>query len=196
MNAEVISGQTEPVGVPPSGRIGRIADVWLRRVANVFSGLAGVGILIMVLATVFDVIARSQFGGSLPGVVEYSEVALVVVTMLGMMGAQINRRHVQTPMLTNRLKGRTQHVVRLIGMILALLILAWIVKETADVALHSIATGEYRFGASKVPVWPARLSIPIGLFALLIVLARDTWHVFQDLVKGTSSRPAAFESTL
>lgn len=50
------------------------------------------------------------------------------------------------------------------------IVVGWMVLVTADRALASFEVREFRFGLVRVPVWPARIAIAVGLAAYLLEL--------------------------
>lgn len=62
--------------------------------------------------------------------------------------------------------------------------------ETLQVGLDSTRAGEYRFGLVRVPVWPARLFVPLGLAGLTVVLVMRAIHAAKTIVSRTPARQA------
>ncbi len=140
------------------------------RVAVVLGSIAGLGIVIMMIGTVLDVARRETTGKSIAGVNEFTEVLLVVVVFIGAMGAQTSGTQISTPVVTNRLPARVGHFVRAIAGIVGALIALWAAWETTKTGIASWEAKEFRFGLAHIPVWPAKLIIPIGLYALALAL--------------------------
>ncbi len=141
-----------------------------RAINRALAWIAGIGIALLMLPTVVDVTYRKLFGPSIPGLLEYGEVGLVVVVFLGMAHAMETGTHVYTPILTSRLPGRVSGALRLAGLVPVWVLVALMVVGTARLALESIEIGEYTFGLAAVPIWPAKVAIPIGLAAMLVEL--------------------------
>ncbi|CAN5250202.1 hypothetical protein BH09ACT10_BH09ACT10_30870 [soil metagenome] len=167
-----------------------------RRLAATLSGLAGVGIVLMVVLTLVDVGRRAAFDKSISGVIEITEVGLVAVVFLGLMGAQLNDRLIRTPVVTNRLPGRVAHLVRAIALVLSVLLLVWVIYETTLVAINSVERREYRGGLTEVPIWPARILIPIGLTGLALALLVDSIKMIANFVTNAQPEIVEYESNL
>jgi TRAP-type mannitol/chloroaromatic compound transport system permease small subunit len=58
----------------------------------------------------------------------------------------------------------------MLGLVPAALFVSWAAWLTAMEGLASMERGEFRFGIVAVPVWPAKLVIPIGLAGLAVAL--------------------------
>lgn len=155
------------------------------KAGDVVAGLGGVVIGCLMLLTVLNVFLRATGGGSVPGIIEVTEVALVAVVYLGMTPAETDRVHVRTPILVGRLHGMRRRVAKVAGMALAAALTGFVTWATLRAGLASFASGEYRFGLLSVPVWPAKLLVPVGMagltFALLARLVR--------IVRGLPDQP-------
>lgn len=133
--------------------------------------VAGGAILLLMFATVLDVVSRKAGGGGLAGVVEWTEVLLVVVVYAAMMGAELSGAHIRgMSFLTDRQRSVVAPLARSLGSLLATAVLVWAVVMTGDDAWASIELGEYRMGLVQVPIWPAKLAIPIGLAGFAAVM--------------------------
>jgi TRAP-type C4-dicarboxylate transport system permease small subunit len=132
--------------------------------------VAGLGIVGLMLLTVADVALRKLAGRGIPGTLEISEVALVAVVFAALMAAEVNNVHVRTPILVERLSGRVANLAKMLGLVPAALFVSWAAWLTAMEGLASMERGEFRFGIVAVPVWPAKLVIPIGLAGLAVAL--------------------------
>lgn len=168
----VDSGAVDTPG--PGEPMPRRSTVWSRVVqatASTLALLAGLGIVCLMLLTVVDVGLRKFVGRGVPGALEISEVALVAVVFAALMAAEVGNVHVRTPILVERLPHRAANLVKLLGLVPATVFVFWAAWLTAMEGLASAESGEFRFGVVAVPVWPAKLVIPIGLAGLALALA-------------------------
>lgn len=143
-------------------------DSTVRWISTIFAVCASLIISCIMLLTAADVVKRYITGSSIPGVTEFSEVFLVAAVFLGLAFAMRVGAHVGVDLLVARLPARASKTVQVVGMVIALIVLSWMTVETVGTAAHSIAINEFRYGLVKVPVWPAKLIIPIGLAALIL----------------------------
>lgn len=146
-------------------------DAVVRTISVVFAVCASTIIAIIMVLTSADVIKRFLTGSSIPGVTEFSEVFLVAAVYLGLAFALRVGAHIGVDIVIMRMKPRLSGIVQIVGMSIAIVILVWMTVETAGAAMQSISINEYRYGLIKVPVWPAKLIVPIGLSALILECA-------------------------
>lgn len=149
-------------------------DSVLRRAVHattqVLAFLAVLCIVIMLVAIVADVTRRSLAGKSVQGVVELGEVLMVVIVFLGLGYAERRGAHVSMTLLVRKLPSRSAAIINGLGLLLVVAVVGWMVYVTADRAIASFEVREYRFGLVRVPVWPARIAIAVGLAAYFLEL--------------------------
>jgi TRAP-type C4-dicarboxylate transport system permease small subunit len=154
----------------PARRSQNVVTRAVRGMSSALAFVAGLGIVGLMLLTVADVALRKFAGRGIPGTLEISEVALVAVVFAALMAAEVNNVHVRTPILVERLSDRVANLAKLLGLVPATLFVSWAAWLTAVEGLASTERGEFRFGIVAVPVWPAKLVIPIGLAGLAVAL--------------------------
>jgi TRAP-type C4-dicarboxylate transport system permease small subunit len=157
---------SEPQGVRSDSALRRV----VHSLTQILAFIAVFCIVGMMVAIVADVTRRTLAGESIPGVVELAEVAMVVIVFLGLGFAERRGAHVTMTLVVRRLPPRTAAIVNGLGLLLVVLVVGWMVWVTADRALDSFAAREYRFGLVRVPVWPARIAIAVGLAVYFLEL--------------------------
>ncbi|MGY1915588.1 TRAP transporter small permease [Blastococcus sp. HT6-30] len=175
-----------PIDGTPAERPGGPVRKVIHLIATTFGVIAALLIVGIMISTALDVLVRQITGSSIPGVVEYSEVLLAGLVFLGLAYAQRTGAHIGVDLVTERLPTRTAHVVRAVGLVVAIAVLLWMTYETAVVAVNSFQVGEFRFGLVPVPIWPIRIVIPLGLVALILELALST---YDEIVGARTGAP-------
>lgn len=156
----------------------------VQRLTRWFAVASAAMTLIVMTLTCADVFSRILTGGSVPGLLELGEVALVVLVYAGIAQAQQANVHVAVDVLTARLPVAVARTLIIIGLSFAALVVAWAVYATGVLAIDSVERQESRFGITAVPIWPARLLIPLGLLLLLAEIGID----IADVAAGRDSR--------
>lgn len=159
-------------------RIGHV----LRRAVRVLSlgsaVIAGIAVTFVMFAVVTDVLSRNIRGRSVPGLVEYTEVVLVVVVFLALAYTQTRREHVAVEAVVNRLRGWRFRAVRVAAVVVAVLVTILLAWATTRLALTSFASREVRMGIAAVPLWPGRIAVAYGFWLLaleLITSGFESW---------------------
>lgn len=134
--------------------------------------------LVLVLLVSFDVILRYIFVQSIPGVIEISQVLLTFTVFLVLGAVQERKDHVRIDFFIERMPIRirryweaTISVVSAVFFI-ALLIFCW------QAFTYSYAMKEYYGSAIRIPIYPARAAIFIGVGLLVLSLLKDLLELF------------------
>jgi TRAP-type C4-dicarboxylate transport system permease small subunit len=177
-------------GRPPPPLAGAAAV--LRRIVRLLAlgsaVIAGVALTFVMLAVVVDVVSRNTRGRSVPGLVEYVEIVLVVVVFLAFAYTQSRREHVAVEAVVNRLKGIRYRIVVLLAGVVAVLVILLLAWATTRLAITAFGRREFRLGLAQVPVWPARIAIAYAYVLLTLeymvtiieewVRERDETHLY------------------
>jgi TRAP-type C4-dicarboxylate transport system permease small subunit len=149
-----------------------------RRMASV----AGIAILLMMLAGAADVIATNLnligfASRPIPSTNEFMATMMVVAVFLGTSLAQQRRGHIQVTIgqvLSPRLGPWLEALRHLLhGFFYALIAgFGW------SVAWHATATGEFAAGLVDFPVWPARIALAFGASGMTLQCLVDAVGCF------------------
>lgn len=184
--------------VSRAATISRPAKSAVVAITTLLTRTGGVLLLVLMFLTVADVTSRALAGHSLPGVIEFTEVALVAVAFLGMAGAEMSGQHIRSALVVSRMGPRAAWTLRAIGIAIAMLTLAWLIWATMDSALASVQAREVRHGMTNIPVWPAKLAVGVGLAAFLAVMVVNSRRLVRGLVydyEDDDREPEGLEST-
>jgi len=129
--------------------------------------LSAIMTIVIMGLIVVNVISRRLGRGSIPGLLELSEVGLVFLVFCGIAYGLQTRTHVAVTLATSRMSAKMGRIAVAVGLVILIVVLAWALWATADMAIKSTIRGEARFGITHVPIWPARIMIPVGLFFTL-----------------------------
>jgi TRAP-type mannitol/chloroaromatic compound transport system permease small subunit len=140
----------------------------LEKVIHILGGVSATFILTIMALTTVDVIGRYIIGSPLKGNVEISEILFLSAVYLGLSYTHLFREHVGVDLLISHLSKRARLFLETIMLLLALLIYGVLAWRGAGAFWTSVETGEYRWGLISIPLWPARLMIPLGVSALCL----------------------------
>lgn len=152
----------------------------LSLVSRFLSDISAILILLLMGLVVADVFSRSTTGDGVAGLVEYSEVLLVVAVFLGVAYARQTDAHVSMDMVTTRLPRKISAALQAAGLVTSLICVGIVAWVSLDVALESFRSKEYRLGIERVPVWPGRGAIAIAWCLLFLELLRNLLHLVRE----------------
>lgn len=144
-------------------------DAYLRGQSAVLGVIAAGALVVLMLATVVDVIVRYIARASVPGMLEVAESALVTSVFLGLAWTSMQGGHVAVSIVTDRLEPALARWVAVVVWLLNAGLLAWLTYASVTRALQATSRDETRFGLVQWPVWPLRWVIAIGLALWLVV---------------------------
>ncbi len=147
------------------------SSIWsrgLEKVIHVLGTLAAVLIITIMILTTSDVIARYVIGSPLKGSVEISEILFLSAVYLGLSYTQLFREHVGVDLFISHLSSKPRLVLETIMLSLAFFTYGLLAWRGAGAFWTSLETGEYRWGLISIPLWPARLMIPLGVSILCL----------------------------
>ncbi|EYT51810.1 hypothetical protein H490_0114750 [Leucobacter sp. UCD-THU] len=148
---------------------GSAFDRWLKRCSAALGVIAAGALVVLMLATVIDVLVRWTTRASLPGMMEIAETALVASVFLGLAWTSIQGGHVAVTIVTDRLKPGLARAVSMLIWTLNAVILAWMTAALLARAVQSTSMSETRFGLVQWPIWPLRWIIAAGVLFWAIV---------------------------
>jgi len=141
---------------------------WLEKIIVVLGVIATVSIIILMILTTVDVVMRYIFGNPIKGAYEVSEMFFLTAVFLGLSYTQLFREHVNADLLVNRLSKHTNLILETIMLLLALFIYVLFSWKGMEAFWSSFMEGEYRWGLIRIPLWPARLMVPLGVSVLCL----------------------------
>ncbi len=143
------------------------------RILDVTCWIAGVIIVFVMLAVVYDVLARKFFGKPTTWVLDTSTLSLLIAAMLPSAWVLERKAHVNIELVTSKLSERNRTVLNLITYSLALLGCGVVVWQGIDVTYACYRDNEMLFRSLVFPkiwyIWVFALTF----FLLMIQLARD-----------------------
>lgn len=157
----------------------------MSRIAGVMTGLAGVGIVIMLVLVTADVVARAVFNVAIPGTDTIVASYLMVATIfLPLALLEILDENIAVDVLRDNVPDFVKDIFDIIAHLLAAYyyaLLGWLYWQ---VALDAFEVKEFVTGSWDVPIWPARTFMPLGLMVAALAAAVQLWAAVKALVTG------------
>lgn len=143
----------------------------LEAVATWMATIGGMTVALLMMLILADAFGR-KLGMPVPGALEFSEAAMVLVVFLPLMYVQMRGEHVFVGALTQKLPQRVQAFLDGMNALIGVGIFALLTWLATEKAWEAWLANEYRVAAVNVPIWPFRWLIPLGtgLLSLQLVL--------------------------
>lgn len=171
----VVAKREQPVGANLKN-----PTLWWQWPGQLLTWLGMAAVAAMLFHVVTEVVSRGLFNTPLRGTLEISSYwYLGGIAFIGMWLAFVHNEHISVDLVTARLKPGAQWVMYLFGAAVTFIFLALVFWFSIEAAFDAMAKGEY-IGADRVPVWPIRFMVPIGVGAFLISLVAQAIQVIRD----------------
>ena len=162
----------------------------IRRIDMICGIIAEMLVFLLMLLVTAEIIGRRVFGSPIPGQVEASILALVLILYLGLAYTQLEKGHIRVDVLVSRIKGWKRELAEVLSLFLSLIVSVLMLWATAKQAYISLVGREFISGIIAFPVWPGRCAVTFG-FALLsltlIIQMCNHLMAALRLMKGSNS---------
>ena len=138
---------------------------WYGVLENVFNTLSALSIVVLMLFAVVQVVGRKVFNAPIFGYIDWVEQVMVIFAFLGVAYCQREGGHVRMELLVRNFRKRLLWLVEVIGIAIGLFIIGILIFTSFDHFLRAYEIGDSTINAD-LPVWPAKLIIPIAFASL------------------------------
>ena len=154
---------------------------WLDRLTNILAILAGVYLVWIFLAIVFQVVARSVFLYGSSHIFTFIEYGLLYITMAGAPWLVREKGHVYIEILTAAVSEQVRPILSRAVVGLVILICVIITYYGIEVTIRAFLRDEMDMRSLDMPRWMLMISMPIcfGLMSLQFlrfVIGPETLH--------------------
>lgn len=140
----------------------------------------GLFFFIMIVGIV-GVVSRLFGIALISGIVNFSELLLVMAIYFGIAHTQKVRKHVAMQLFVLGLTGRKRRILDIINLVIITSILSIVVITCWDYTINSFNIKESMHGAPFYPIYPAKFALAVGMSTL--------WaQVLADMIRGFISR--------
>lgn len=138
---------------------------------NMFVGyIGGVAILLMMLASVTDVLSRSLFNVPLPGAMDAVQHLMVITIVCGLAYCGYAGGHITINMLDPLLDRPSLRYLNVLVHLTGFVLLSLIAWRCGIAALDAFAT-DTNSNTLRIRAWPFYVAISLGMLAYALVLA-------------------------
>jgi TRAP-type C4-dicarboxylate transport system permease small subunit len=177
------------VSVRTDGTLLSRVDQFLFKIETIFCLISGLAVFSLMLLAVISVTGRHLFNQPLSGYVDWIEIIMPVIAFLGISYSQRLGGHIRMDILIMNLKGRPLWVLELISSIIILLLVLLLLWGSWSHFLRSFDMSAPLWSRDSsvdigLPIWPAKLIVPIAFFVLGMRLVLQIWGYARAVYKG------------
>ncbi len=127
---------------------------------------------------------RNVFNKPLVGVFEIVSMLLVGIIAFGFAYVQGENEHIVVEIATNSLPQFYKDILDFISCMIGLVVVSIIAWNSLGSLQTSYLSKEFTMGLIRLPIWPSKLLLSVGLGVLAIRLLIDSLYVLTKLVLG------------
>ena len=177
MSGNIRLNTTQSWIVPTSRRLG-----WLEDLLNAVSATS---IIVLMLLAVIQVVGRKVFNAPIFGYIDWVEQIMVLFAFIGVAYCQREGGHVRMELVITNFRHRLLWLGEVIGIVIGLFIIGILIFTSFDHFLRAYEIGDSTINA-ELPVWPAKLVIPIAFASLWMRLFLQLFGYFRLLLNPGS----------
>lgn len=161
---------------------------WIKRGTILFGGVV---LCLMMVQVVVDVFLRSILGAGVPATPDLvSKYYMVTVSFLPVAYTEVERRHIEATIFTDKLKGGAKQFIYLLGFVVALAIFVMLTYGTFNEALQQTAKGAYiESGVIRFVTWPSYWILPVSFGTMAVILVMRVIAVLNGTFADTEHDP-------
>lgn len=137
-------------------------DKTFSKINRILSQICGILLFAIIILLVVNTLTR-ELGYPIEGINSWSVIILVMVVYLGLSTTESTDQHAKVEIFPEYLGDRNKPLLIIIDIIKLITIGLFFYVSINNLAL-SIQSGETMADVVRVPIWPAKLTILIGLF--------------------------------
>ena len=152
---------------------------------NLLNAVSAVSIVALMLFAVVQVVGRKVFNAPVFGYIDWVEQIMVLFAFIGVAYCQREGGHVRMELVITNFRHRLLWLVEVIGIVIGLFIIGILIFTSFDHFLRAYEIGDSTINA-ELPVWPAKLVIPIAFASLWLRLFLQLFGYFRLLLNPGS----------
>lgn len=165
-------------------RVTQTLDRVIERAGYIALFFSGVLILVMAWLSTYGVTRRYALNNPESYSYELSTIFLVACVVFAIAGVQRLGRQLRVDFIATRLSEGVQDVLlNIVGPILALFYVVLLTWQSWDAAWYSMVIGEVSQSVWREPWWPTKMTVPIGVGLLCLVLLAQLGRGFVSLTQ-------------
>lgn len=151
-------------------------------IENLANFLAGLAIFILMFMGSAQIILRTIFNTPIAGYIDLVQLAMASMAFLGAAYCQRLNAHIRMELLVGALKGRALWAFEIFSTLVALFIIAVLIRYGWDHFMRSYLSGDTTIDAEYI-VWPSKLLVPLAFslwFVRLLIQLIGAIRLFID----------------
>lgn len=155
-------------------------DKIMDRIAWGLSVIGALVLLLMLVVTVADVVADKLLQLPFPGATELIMSIMPISVCAFLLSVQIKKRHIVIDIMVNMLGPKARVFLQLLTPPCGIFLFGLLTWLSIPLAIHSVRIGEHTGGNVGVPMYPAKVMIPIATGLVTVQLIIELVRILRD----------------
>lgn len=165
-------------------------DRRLHACEQVLGLLSGLGVFALMCLAVYSVAGRNFFNSPVRGYVDWIEIAMPLIAIMGVSYTQRDGGHIRMDILVGRLRGRALWLAEFATTFLVLVLILLLIWGSWAHFQRSFDFAAPLWSRDstidiKLPIWPAKLIVPLAFTVLALRLVLQLWAYGRAIRSGT-----------
>lgn len=166
-------------------KIVRILDKIIGIVSKIALLVGGLLLLAMAINVTYGVVTRYAFNSPSVVAIELTKILMIPALVLAVSYVQRYDRHLRVDFLSSRFPWRVrQALLEIIVPVAALFVTYVLVWKGWEAATYAYFINETSYASWREPLWPVKMTIPIGYALLFIVIVAQLLRGIATLFFG------------
>lgn len=166
-------------------------DQRLNRIEQFFGLISGLAVFVLMLLAVYSVGGRNVFNSPVRGYVDWIEMVMPLIAIMGVSYAQRDGGHIRMDILVGALKGRALWIAEFITTLLILVLIILLIWGSWAHFQRSFDWASPLWSRDstidiKLPIWPAKLIVPLAFSVMALRLVLQLWAYARAIISGTN----------
>lgn len=162
-------------------------DRALYRVEGWFALLSGLAVFGLMLLAVYSVGGRNMMNSPVRGYVDWIEIMMPLIAILGISFAQRDGGHIRMDILIGQLKGRALWIAEFLTTFFVLVLMILLIWGSWSHFGRSFDWNAPNFSRDStidigLPIWPAKLVVPVAFSVMALRLVLQLWGYGRAIV--------------
>jgi TRAP-type C4-dicarboxylate transport system permease small subunit len=167
-------------------------DRKLHKLEQVFGLISGLAVFALMFLAVYSVGGRNLFNSPVRGYVDWIEIAMPLIAIMGVSYAQRDGGHIRMDILVGRLRGRALWMAEFFSTFLVLILILLLIWGSWAHFQRSFDFAAPLWSRDstidiKLPIWPAKLIVPVAFSVLAMRLVLQLWAYARAIKDGTDT---------
>lgn len=159
----------------------KLFEFLVQRLAGALAVVSCIGLMLMMLQTTVDVLSNNLLGRPIEGNAEIiAAYYMVMIVFLPLAFVELRHEHINADLLVRMFPPIAQRLLYALAGLISLAFFGILVWQSTIDAMRAMRIDEVMMGSIYIPIWPAKMSLPLGFGAIFLALLVNVLKALTD----------------